>query len=156
MPPDSNTPHTPDSTGIAESMRSLREQRDEALRELGQLSDDECRLPGQWSGVNRSINFLLRTFAMHEIDHIQHAQKLLTARGNGLSEAQMLLLKAQALRGELEAIMLTLTEEEFNATGPDEGDWSMRQLVEHVRDTDRNYLGNVRRALETARSAAPA
>ena len=140
----------------AEAVQLLRAQRDEVLTELGRLADDDCRYPATWAGVNRSVNFLLRAFSLHEIDHLQHLQKLLRARGRNLSEAQLLLAKAQALRGELEALVLSLSDEAFEASGPDEGDWSVRQLVDHLRQTDATYLRDAREALARGRAGAAA
>ena len=142
------------SGAVQQSLQQARAVRDEAFAELGQLTDAELRFPGTWSNVPRSVNFLLRAFALHELDHLQHAQRLLRARGVQPSEAQLILMEVQGLYGKLEGLLMTLTDEEFEATGPDDGDWSMRQLVDHVRETDANYLRNVRKAVAEGRAAS--
>ena len=97
---------------------------------------------------------MLRAFSLHELDHLQHVHKLLAARGRGFSEAQILLSKAQALRGELEALLLSLSDEEFDAPGAGPDDWSVRQLVEHLGKVDQTYAGNIRSAVEQGRGGA--
>ena len=86
----------------------LRAERDETLRRLLPLTESECRYPAKWAGTDRSVNFLLRMFSSHQLDHLQHAQKLLRDRGWSASEPQILLMKAHALMGELEALLVPL------------------------------------------------
>lgn len=130
-----------------EVVNRLRAQRDEMLRELSQLSDQDCAQPAVWSNTDRNVNFLLRAFAFHESDHLQHVQRLLHARGRNPSQAQLLLARAQALRGELEALLLGLSDEELEAAGPDEGDWSARQIAEHLLQVETRYLDTARQAV---------
>ena len=140
------------TTNAAESVARLARQREEIVRELAQLSDSDCRAPAQWGGMQRSVNFLLRAFSLHEIDHIQHLHKLLAARGRHFNEPQILLAKAQALRGELLALLLSLSDEEFEAGGPAPEDWSPRQLVEHLLEVDAGYAQNIRASVAAARA----
>ena len=144
---------TGNQSAVHTALEQLRAVRDETFAELGQLEDPELRYPGTWGGMQRSVNFQLRAFALHEIDHLQHAQRLLRARGVELSEAQLILMEVQAVYGRLEGLLMTLTDEEFEATGPNDGDWSMRQLVDHVRETDAKYLQNARKAVQEGRAA---
>jgi hypothetical protein len=140
------------TTSTLDTIQDLAREREHIVRELAQLSDGDCRAPTQWNGIPRNVNFLLRAFSLHELDHIQHLHKLLAARGRGFSEAQILLSKAQALRGELEALLLSLSDEEFDAPGAGPDDWSVRQLVEHLGKVDQTYAGNIRSAVEQGRS----
>lgn len=154
MMTDTPAPATGSGTSAAAAaVQQLRAQRDEALRELARLTEQDCRYPAPWGGVTRTVNFMLRAFSLHELDHLQHAQRLLRGRGADLGEAQLLLMKAQALRGELEALVLGLTDEQFEAAGPDD-EWSIRQLVDHVRQTDRGYFETTRNAVAEGRASA--
>src|SRR5215469_7450828 len=89
-----------------ETVQRLARQREEIVLELAQLTESDCRAPAEWAGVKRNVNFLLRMFSLHELDHLQHLHKLLTARGRHFNEPEILLAKAQALRGELVALLL--------------------------------------------------
>jgi hypothetical protein len=142
---------------LAESaIAKLRAERDETLRRLLPLSESDCRYPAKWAGTDRSVNFLLRAFTSHQLDHLQHAQKLLRARSWSATEAQILLMKAQALQGELEALFLSLSDEEFTRTGPDAEDWSVQRLVEHLAEVERHYRDEILRAVEEGHTRAPA
>jgi hypothetical protein len=139
--------------GAQALVQRLRSQRDEVLTELAQLTDAECRLPAAWGGTQRTVNFLLRAYSTHEMDHLQHAERLLRARGRTFSEAQLLLKRMQALRGEMEALLLSLSDEELDATGPEADDWSIRRLAEHLLSVDAGYLRDVRAGLAEANGA---
>jgi hypothetical protein len=120
------------------------------LRTLLGISEEDCRLPAKWAGTDRSVNFLLRHLSSHQLDHLQHLQKLLRGRQRALTESQILLMKAHALQGELEAILLSLTDEEFTQDGPNEGDWSAQQLAEHLAQIERGYRQEIRSSIEKA------
>ncbi|MPZ15419.1 MAG: hypothetical protein GEU73_13510 [Chloroflexi bacterium] len=138
------------------SVAKLRVERDETLRRLLSISEAECRLPATWSGTNRHVNFLLRMFASHQMDHIQHLHKLLRDRQHALTEPQLLLMKAHALQGEIEVLALSLTDDEFSKTGPGADDWSAQQLIEHVAEVERTYRQEVVRAVEQGRAQVAA
>ena len=131
----------------------LRTERDETLRALLPLQDADCRYPAKWAGTDRHVNFLIRMFSAHQMDHIQQLQKVLRDRQRGLTEAQLLLLKAHALQGELEALALSLEDDEFSEPGPHEGDWSPQQIMEHVADVERMYREEIRRAVTAGRNS---
>lgn len=136
------------------AVAKLKQERDETLGRLLPLAESDCRYPAKWAGTDRSVNFLLRAFSLHELDHLQHAHKLLRDRGWSLTEPQILLMKAQALQGELEALFLSLSDDEFTQGGPNEEDWSAQQMVEHLAAVERAYREEILRAVEQGRAAA--
>lgn len=140
---------------IAEQQLSLAEQaiaqlqaeRAKTLRLLLQLPDAECRRKVNWWGREQTINQRLRAFTGHALDHYQHLHRLLQARGRPFTEAQLLLMKANAAMAEFEAMALALTDDEFLAQGPVDGDWSAAQVVDHVTSKEREYRENIASAL---------
>ena len=136
------------------TIQLLARQREDIVRELAQLSETDCRAPAQWAGIQRNVNFLLRAFSLHELDHLQHLQKLVAARGRSFNEPQLLLAKAQALRGELLSLLLSLSDEEFDTGGPGADDWSPRQIVEHLLEVDAGYANNIRNAVAVSAGAS--
>ena len=65
------------TTSLAiDSILELSREREQIVRELAQVSDTECRYPVQWNGVPRNVNFLLRAFALNELDHVQDLGKV--------------------------------------------------------------------------------
>ncbi|HEY3063254.1 MAG TPA: DinB family protein [Chloroflexota bacterium] len=137
------------TTSALEAIQQLTRERERIVHELSGLGEAELARPAQWGGMQRNVNFLLRAYSLHELDHLQQMHKLLAAHGRRFSEAQVLLSKAAALRGEVAALLLGLSDEEFNAPGPD-GEWSIRELVQHLTEVDQTYLGSIRAATATA------
>lgn len=129
------------------AIERLQAERAATLRLLLRLPDADCSRKVTWWGRQQSVNQRLRAFTGHALDHFQHLHRLLQARGHKFTEAQLLLMKAHAAQAEFEALVLSLTDEEFAAEGPVEGDWSARQVVEHMVDTEREYRESIAVAL---------
>jgi hypothetical protein len=129
----------------------LEAERAETLHELLGISDAECRLPIEWYGRKQTIGHMLRLFTSHSLDHFQHLHRLLQDRGRKITEAQLLLMKADAAQAELTALLRSLSDEEFTAAGPAEGDWSAAQILDHVLASERDYRQAILRALATPR-----
>jgi len=134
----------PDTLGEAEQAISvLREERAKSLRTLLSIPDEACATRVEWWGRKQSINQRLRAFTGHADDHFQHLHRLLQARGHQFSEAQLLMMKAHAALAFFEVLVLSLDDEAFDAIGPNEGDWSARQVLEHVINNEREYRDNI-------------
>jgi DinB superfamily len=134
------------TTSALDTIQHLTRERERIVRELSSLNEADMARPAAWGGMQRNVNFLLRAYSLHELDHLQQLNKLLRARGRHASEAQILLAKAQALRGEVSALLLGLSDEEFDA--PDAGgEWSVRELVEHLAQVDQTYFASIQKAI---------
>jgi uncharacterized damage-inducible protein DinB len=142
-----DTIHTPPPSDAERAIARLGAERAATLRLLLRLPDADCSRKVSWWGREQSINQRLRAFTAHALDHYQHLHRLLQARGHAFTEAQLLLMKAHAAQAEFEAMVLALTDEEFAAEGPVDGDWSARQVVEHMIETEREYRENIALAL---------
>jgi hypothetical protein len=129
------------------SVARLVAERDETLRALLGLRDEDCRKKLEFYGREQSVNRVLRSFTAHAHDHFQHLLRLLQARGRPLSEAELLLMKAHAAQAELEALLLSLSDEEFTQGGPNPEDWSAQQIVDHLAEIERNYREAIRQAV---------
>jgi hypothetical protein len=133
------------------AMAKLDAERAETLRALLPLEDEDCPVHVEWNGSRRNVGNMLRVYVSHSLDHYQHLMRLLQARGMKFREAQLLLMKVQAAHAELQALVLSLTDEEFTATGPVEGDWSAGQIVDHLLQAERDYREAILGAVHEAR-----
>jgi hypothetical protein len=127
----------------AAAVAELQVERAETLRQLLRLSDEDCGRRVEWWGRSQTVNQRLRAFTGHAHDHFQHLHRLLQARGRPITEAQLLLMRANAAMAEFEALVLSLDDTEFEATGPVEGDWSAAQILEHVINNEREYRESI-------------
>ena len=122
-----------------QALAKLLAERDETLRALLDTSDEDCHKKVPWYGRETTVGHMFRNFTSHELDHFQHLHRLMQARGQKLTEAHLLFMKAQAALAEFQIMALGLSDEEFERPGPNEGDWSAAQVVEHVIDQERFY-----------------
>src|SRR5712691_10646440 len=93
----------------------------------------------EWYGRRQSVGHMLRQFASHSLDHFQHLHRLLQARGRNITEAQLLLMKVEAAQAEFTLLVRSLSDAEYTQTGPNDGDWSAAQILDHVIDYERKY-----------------
>ena len=121
------------------AVAKLTAERTRTLAALLGMSDEDCAKQATWEGRPQRIGRMLRNYTSHTLDHFQHLHRLLQARGRTMTEAQLLLMKAEAAQAELTALLRSLSDEEFEATGPVEGDWSARQILDHVTKNEVGY-----------------
>jgi hypothetical protein len=125
------------------AIAELHAERAETLRQLLPLADADCGRRVEWWGRQQTVNQRLRAFTGHANDHFQHLHRLLQARAHPITEAQLLLMKAHAALAEFEVLVLSLDDADFQATGPNDGDWSAAQVLAHVIDNERSYRENI-------------
>jgi uncharacterized damage-inducible protein DinB len=151
---DSTTPNAGRVPSLAkQAVEALRHERASTLDALLGLSEDDVKERIDWRGTPQAVNIRLQLFSGHLFDHQQHLLKLLAARGRTLSTAEYMLMKAAAEMAAFEVLCLALSDDDFTATGPAEGDWSAQQIIEHVTSTERGYRERLLSGLEAARAA---
>ena len=64
------------------------------------------------------------------------------------------MMKAAAEMAAFEVLCLALSDEEFTATGPNEGDWSAKQIIEHVTSSEKGYRERLLSGLEAVRAGS--
>jgi hypothetical protein len=138
----------------AAAVAELQAERAETLRQILPLTDEECGQRVEWWGRSQTVNQRLRAFTGHAHDHFQHLHRLLQARGRPITEAQLLMMRANAALAEFEALVLSLDDTEFEATGPNEGDWSAAQVLEHVIGNEKAYRESIVEGLATPKPTA--
>ena len=110
-------------------------------RELKYATDNE-----RWNTVRR----VLLRFG----DHVrEHTTQLVAARediGAEQTMPQRMLARAQEAYGVWLGAMLGLQDEQLDQV-PDPGEWTPRQILEHMISTQHLYLDMIRRARETGR-----
>ena len=133
-------------------IRLLGNEAWQTLDALLSLEESDCRYPLEWSGSTRSVNFILRQFTNHHLDHLQQLQRMIQERGRRLSQSQLLLARAQAMLGEVETWVRSLDDEEFTRPEPGEESWSAEGMVEHLCLWERNLRELVLRAVAEGRA----
>lgn len=144
---------TPTYSEVNELMAQIRAAREETLRSLIGVTEADFPLPTnmqRWTEVRR----ILLRFGDHFREHanqIEHTRALLD---RAPTMPQRMLQEAEMAYGKLCAALVGLTDEDLNAAPPD-GGWSVRQVLEHALEGERNYLAVVLAALKASESTQP-
>lgn len=135
---------------VNELIAEIRAAREQTLGSLIEVTEADFPLPTnmqRWTEVRR----VLLRFGDHLREHanqIEHTRSLLN---RAPTMPQRMLQEAELAYGKLAAALVGLNDEDLNATPPD-GGWSVRQVLEHALEGERNYLAVVQAALKTAAS----
>lgn len=137
---------------VAEILEKLRASRVQVQEQLAAVSEDQMVLPVPGREPPADIRFMFYRLIAHEVEHTVHLVKTLAALGVVWSEAHLILRNAQASRGELEGLLVGLSDEDLDRI-PAEGQWSPRQVLEHIVEAEKSYTRRIREALR--QEAAP-
>ena len=82
----------------------------------------------------------------HQVEHTVQLAKSLTSMGAVQGEAQLTLRNLQAPQGELEGLLVGLSDQDLDRP-PAEGEWSPRQVLEHIIELHGSYTKRIQDAL---------
>ena len=134
-------------SAVSEIVDELRASRAEVQQKLSGVTEEQMltTIPRQQGG-DVNVRFYFYRLIAHEAEHTVHLVKTLAGLSIKQSEAQLILRNLQAARGELEGLLLGLSDEQFD-TAPAEGEWAPRRVLEHIIETERTYSSRVADAL---------
>lgn len=130
-----------------EEMHALQRQ---ILEELGELPREAFRYETdspRWNTVRR----VLLRFGDHVREHTTQLAAAREAIGADQTMTERILAQAQWAYGYFLGAMVGLQDEDLDRE-PEPGEWSVRQVLEHMVQIQRDYLANVRYALEQRKS----
>ena len=119
----------------------LHRVRNEMIERLSSVPDSALNVRSRWFEWEVEIRFRLLDFAAHEREHIVHLIKTLQAIGHKKTEAQLLVGRSAIIQGQLEARLVGLPESVLDQVPP--GEWTVRQVLEHLIEEDRRYAGRI-------------
>lgn len=129
-------------------LQELAEVQSNVLSELEDLGREELRYAtdsARWNTVRR--------VTLRFGDHVrEHTTQLIAAReeiGAAPNMPQRILACAQEAYGRLLGAMIGLRDEHLDMV-PEEGEWTPREILEHVITIQRSYLDLIRRARREA------
>ena len=100
----------------------------------------------QAAGGDVNVRFYFYRLIAHEAEHTVHLIKTLAGLDINQSEAQLILRNLQAARGELEGLLLGVSDEDLDRA-PSADEWAPRRVLEHIIETEKNYGDRVAGAL---------
>lgn len=129
-------------------LAEIRSARDQTLAELGDITEADFSLPTtmqRWDDVRR----LLLRFGDHMREHANQIEDTRQDMGRAPSMPARMLAEAELAWGQLLGANVGLTDDDLD-TAPRADAWSVRQVLEHILSTERDYLD----AILAARAAA--
>ncbi len=137
--------------GCERLLAEIHAARVRTLNKLADVSETEFGLPTtmrpwKWDTLLR----LLLQFGDHMREHATHIEGARAAFGRPPTQPQRILAEAEIARGALLAATVGLTDEDLDAA-PSDGGWTVRRILEHIRNSEQDYL----EAIRLARAAQP-
>ena len=134
-------------SAVSDIVGELRASRAELQQKLSGVTEEQMLTTiSRQQGGDVNVRFYFYRFIAHEAEHTVHLIKTLAGLGMKQSEAQLILRNLQAARGELEGLLLGLSDEDLDRV-PAEGEWAPRRVLEHIIETEKSYSSRVADAL---------
>jgi uncharacterized damage-inducible protein DinB len=133
-------------SSVEEILKLMRAKHDALNSRLGVVPEDRMGDIGAWGQRQMPIRTMFYQLVNHEIEHTVHAVKTLRDLGTAPTEAQLILGQLQEARGRLEGLLVGLSDEDLDRAP--NGEWSLRQVLEHFMQTEDSYLPRIEQAVK--------
>ena len=136
-------------TDINKLLEKMRDHRRSTIDRIQDVTEEQ--MLGTTTYGERVVNarFIFYRFIAHEIEHTVHLSKTLEDLGIFQNEAKRILKHLQAARGELEGMLIGISDEQLDKnTG--NGEWSIREIIHHILDTEESYARRIEETLQPA------
>ena len=134
---------------VEDVLGRMREQRASIQEQLSHVTDEQMLSPVQMRDREVSVRLMFYRLIGHEVEHTVQMLKTLNGIGKFQTEAQLILSRLQSARGELEGLLLGLEDGELDQA-PAEGEWSPREVLDHIIQVEASYTKRVTDALADA------
>jgi hypothetical protein len=136
---------------MADLLAQMRAKHDDQNHRLGGVSEEQMGRLGAWGQRQMPIRSMYYQLLIHEKEHTIQVVKTLQALGLAQDEARLILGQLQEARGALEGLLIGLSDEDLDRAP--EGEWSIRQVIQHMMGTEDSYGGRLGQAISEALSA---
>ena len=137
-------------SSVAEMLKLMRAKHDDLNDRLAKVPESRMGDMGAWGQRQMPIRTMFYQLMNHEVEHTVHAVKTLRDLGIVATEAQLIMGRLQEARGQLEGLLVGLSDEDLDRA-PD-GEWSLRQVLEHFMETEDSYVNRIEQALAASPS----
>ena len=129
-------------TAVQETIERMREQRKSTQERLKDMAEEHMLAPTTYGKRDVTVRYMFYRLIAHEVEHTIHIAKTLDALSAAQSEAQRILARLQAATGELESMLVGLSDEDLDRE-PAEGEWSVRQVIDHILEGEEFYCRQI-------------
>jgi hypothetical protein len=115
------------------------------------LSDADLERPWAWQAYDEGVRYaFFRTYEeLRELAAVTAAER--AAKGPPVTVAQRVLAQYHAAYRDLQALLIGVPDAELDRA-PAAGEWTLRQVLEHIIEADGGFYGVIGYALERQRS----
>ena len=135
-------------SAVADILAEMRAKHDALNEKLSQIPEGRLDERGDWIDRQIPIRQMMLQMVGHDLEHTVQAIKIRRDLGMPQTEPQMLLSDLQQVRGQLEGLLIGLSDEDLDRA--QEGEWSIRQTLEHFMSTEEFYSSRIDKALESS------
>ena len=128
----------------------LQSQREQAMALLSSITEEQLDLAFQTDEATEegpfTVRRLLHRITTHHKDHLRHLLKARQGLGAPRSEVSRILAEMQAVRSELVASLIGLSDADLEKHWQ-EGEWTIKQILLHVVEMENMRLSHIQQAL---------
>ncbi len=132
-------------SAVADILAQMRAKHDALNEKLAQIPESRMGETGAWGDRPMPIRTMFLQMVGHDVEHTVQAIKTRRDLGMPQTEAQLTLASLQEVRGQLEGLLIGLSDEDLDKAP--EGEWSIRQVLEHFVQTEDFYSSRIDQAL---------
>lgn len=123
----------------------MRLKHDALNKTLQSVTEDQMEIIAKWDQQEMPVRNVFYRLVTHELDHTVHMVKTLKQLDISANEAEMIITTLQEARGKLEGLLVSISDENFDKA-PD-GEWSPRQVLQHIVDVEESYTRRIDQAI---------
>jgi hypothetical protein len=127
-------------------INELREKQDALIQQVNAIPESRMGDMALFGQREMPIRAMFYQLVAHDVEHTVHAAKTLRDIGKAPTEAQLILGLLQEAEARLEALLVGLSDQDIDTSV--DGEWSIRQVLEHVINAKSNYGARLAQALE--------
>ncbi len=133
-------------TAVDDMLARLRSSLDETIKKLEDVEEEQMLLPIPRSRGPNAVRQIFYRILGHEYEHTVHMVKALSGLGVEQTEAQLILSRIRSAQGQLQGLLVGLSDEDLDRSFA-EGEWTPRQVIEHIIEVHEMYSGGILEAL---------
>ena len=133
-------------TAVDDMLARLRSSLDETIKKLEDVEEEQMLLTIPTSRASNNVRQIFYRLLGHEYEHTVHMVKALTGLGVEQTEAQLILSRIRSAQGQLQGLLVGLSDEDLDRSHAD-GEWTPRQVIEHIIEVHGMYSRGILEAL---------
>ena len=132
-------------SALEDFQADMRLKHDALNKTLRSVTEDQMEIIAKWDQQEMPVRNVFYRLVTHELDHTVHMVKTLKQLDISANEAEMIITTLQEARGKLEGLLVSISDENFDKA-PD-GEWSPRQVLQHIVDVEESYTRRIDQAI---------